>query len=386
MYKNFLLYGHGGAYNHGSEAIIRCTVDLIKKKYPQSKIILSTHFKDQDIEFGMPVDEYCERDFKYVLKDKNSEEKGLYDHLIYRSTLDKIEKDSVCLSVGGDNYCYNNWHRWKSIHEKALEVSANSILWSCSIEPSMITNEMMDTLRTHHLITARESITYNALKDKGLNNVILCSDIAFLLESKETLLPPNFIEGNTVGINISPLVLRREVNKGMVMENINRLIQYILDRSDMNIALIPHVVMPMDNDYTLLKGLYEELKYKERVSIISDKLSAAEYKYVISKCRFSICARTHASIAAYSSSIPTIAIGYSIKAKGIAKDLGVEDYVLELGEFLNGYSLLNMFELMKQNEYNFSQMLKKKMITYKNNAKVDLSYNNNFFTLNNLSK
>lgn len=46
MYKNFLLYGHGGAYNHGSEAIIRCTVDLIKKKYPQSKIILSTHFKD----------------------------------------------------------------------------------------------------------------------------------------------------------------------------------------------------------------------------------------------------------------------------------------------------------------------------------------------------
>ena len=69
------------------------------QKYPQSKII-STHFKDQDIEFGMPVDEYCERDFKYVLKDKNSEEKGLYDP-IYRSTLDKIEKDSVCLSVGG---------------------------------------------------------------------------------------------------------------------------------------------------------------------------------------------------------------------------------------------------------------------------------------------
>ena len=161
--KQFLLYGHGGAYNHGAEAIVKCTVDMIKGGYPDSKIILSTHFKDQDIEFNMPIDEYCQRDMKYVELDKNSLKKGMYDRFIYKSTLEKITGDTVCLSVGGDNYCYDNWRKWKTIHERAIEVGARSLLWSCSIEPSMIDDEMLYVLKSHNLITARESITYNAL-------------------------------------------------------------------------------------------------------------------------------------------------------------------------------------------------------------------------------
>src|SRR5690554_3757786 len=101
MSIKFILYGHGGAYNHGAEAIIKCTINLIKGSIPKSKIILSTHFKDQDLEFNIPVDEYCERDSHYVLLDKTSKQKGLYDSLIYKSTLDVIDEDSICLSVGG---------------------------------------------------------------------------------------------------------------------------------------------------------------------------------------------------------------------------------------------------------------------------------------------
>lgn len=372
MCKEFLLYGHGGAYNHGAEAIVKCTVDLIKSQYPKSKIILSTHFKEQDLEFDMPVDEYCERDLNYVALDKISVQKGIYDKLIYKSTLDKITKNMICLSVGGDNYCYNNWYRWKTIHEKALESGAKSILWSCSIEPSMIINEMLDTLRTHHLISVRENLTYSALREMGLNNVILCSDIAFLLKEKKALLPQNFIEGNTVAINISPLVLRRELVNGIIIKNINTLIKYIVDSSDMNIALIPHVVMPMDNDFSLLQEIYNGIEPKERVSLISGKLSVAEYKYIITKCRFGIFARTHAAIAAYSSCIPTIAIGYSVKAKGIALDLGFEDYVLPLNNFSDEYSLLTMFKRMMENERCLKQMLEKKISEYKQKAKINM--------------
>ncbi len=40
--------------------------------------------------------------------------------------------------------------------------------------------------------------------------------------------------------------------------------------------------------------------------------------------------RTHATIAAYSTGVPTLVVGYSVKARGIARDLfGTEDgYVL----------------------------------------------------------
>jgi len=372
IYKNFLLYGHGGAYNHGAEAIIISTVNLIRRIYPKSRIILSTHFKEQDLEFGMPVDEYCERNLEFVKLEQSSKQKGLYNNTIYKETLDRVEADSICLSVGGDTYCYGNWHRWATIHKRALKVGAKSILWSCSIEPSMITDEMLDVLRTHDLITARESITYNALRGKGLNNVVLCSDIAFLLNPKETLLPKNFIVDNTVAINISPLVVRRESVQGITLKNIKTVIEYIINNSNMNIALIPHVLMPMDNDFLLLKKIYNEIGQQERVSLISDKLSATEYKYIISKCRFSICARTHAGIASYSSCVPTIAIGYSVKAKGIALDLGFNDYVLSIKDLINEDNLVSMFKHMVSNESFLRQMLKKNMRVYKQKANVKI--------------
>ena len=51
-----------------------------------------------------------------------------------------------------------------------------------------------------------------------------------------------------------------------------------------------------------------------------------ELKGCISRCRFLVAARTHASIAAYSTGVPTLVAGYSVKARGIARDLfGTED-------------------------------------------------------------
>ena len=366
--KKFLLYGHGGSYNHGAEAIIRSTIEIIKKKPPYSYIILSTHFKEQDIEFGIDVDEYCERDMYYVVLDKSSQEKGKYDKDIYKSTIDKIDKNTVCLSVGGDNYCYDNWRKWKVIHERAIEAGAKSILWSCSIEPSMMDNEMIDTLRTHHAITARESITYNSLKAHGLNNVVPCSDVAFALNSMQTALPNNFIEHNTVGINLSPLVVRREKKQGIILENVTTLIEYIIENTDMNVALIPHVVMSMDNDYTLLNKVYGKFS-SNRICLISDKLSASQYKYVISKCRLGVFSRTHATIAAYSSGIPCIAIGYSVKAAGIGHDLGVGDYVIGLDKFVNGFSLCTMFRSLIKDEKILSDKLEKNIETYVENSR-----------------
>ena len=371
MNKKFLLYGHGGSYNHGAEAIVKCTVDMIKMRYPDSKVILSTHFKEQDIEYRIPVDEYCQRDMKYVELDKNSSEKGMYNSFIYKSTLEQITGDTVCLSVGGDNYCYDNWRKWKAIHERAIEEGARSILWSCSIEPAMIDDEMLDVLKSHHLITARESITYNALKDRGFHNIRLCSDVAFLLEPKEYSLPENFLMGNTVGINISPLIIRREKTEGIVIKNVEKLINLVINTTDMNIALIPHVLMPMDNDLEILEKIYNGIENKKRICFVNKNISAAEYKYIISNCRLGVFGRTHASIAAYSTFVPSMVIGYSVKSKGIAKDLGLEDFVLPIEGFHNDYCMISMFEKLMNNEQNIKKILDDKIPLYKERAMAD---------------
>lgn len=359
--KRFLLYGHGGAYNHGAEAIVKCTSMQLKKQIENCEIILSTHFLNQDMQFGMPVDSYCVRNEEYVALDKASEIKGLYDDQIYAQTISKIMPEHICLSVGGDNYCYNNWQRWNAIHNRILECGARDILWSCSIEPNMMSDLMIEHLSTFDLITARESITYDALQTHGLKNVVRCADVAFLLKEKKVEFPDNFIEKNTVAINISPLVLRRELKRGVLIDNLEQSIQYVLDETNMNILFIPHVTMPMDNDMEPLLELYEKYycisKYSNRVSIAKADLSAAELKYLIARCRFGIFARTHASIAAYSSIVPCIVLGYSIKSAGIAKDLGMQDYVIPIYEINDKVELVSLFRQLIKEEFNLKSML-----------------------------
>ncbi|MDR0951762.1 MAG: polysaccharide pyruvyl transferase family protein [Oscillospiraceae bacterium] len=318
MTNHFLLYGHGGSYNHGAEAITRCTIELLRKLSPGCRINLSTHFAAQDREFSLPADEFIERD----LSGKTNAE-------IYAPTIERIKPGSVCFHVGGDNYCYKNWQRWSTIHYAALERGAYSILWSCSIDPEVIDNEMLVALKTHHLITARESITYNALLERGCTNIIKVSDIAFALEPEKVDIGIN----NYVALNVSPLVVRK---KPLVLDAFRALAEYILAETSYNIALVPHVVQPADNDFDALREL--SIGDVTRVTLVSDKLSAAQYKYVISKARACISARTHAAIAAYSSGVPTLAVAYSAKAHGIAKEVGLP--VIDLAEITDANSLI----------------------------------------------
>lgn len=319
--KHYLLYGHGGAYNHGSEAAVRCTVKLLRERSPGCRVTLSSHFPEQDRQLALDADEIVGRNTA-----------GKTNAEIYAAAVSRITPETVCLSVGGDNYCYPNWQRYAAVHYAALERGARSVLWSCSIEPSMLDGEMLAALRTHHLITVREDVSFAALRERGLDNIVRVSDIAFALEPEEAELPPR----PYAALNLSPLVLRRNP---ALLDEYQRLADEILDRTDWNITLVPHVEMPMDNDCEALAKLRGPA---ERVFPIRPGLSAAKYKYIIAHAELLAASRTHATIAAWSSGVPAIAVGYSAKARGVAADVGQENWVLD-AETLSGDALSAMF-------------------------------------------
>ena len=80
-----------------------------------------------------------------------------------------------------------------------------------------------------------------------------------------------------------------------------------------------------------LKKLISKLdRGTEYFKLIPDNLNAAETKWVISKMAVFAGARTHATIAAISSGIPTLSFAYSLKARGINDDIyGHAEYCLE---------------------------------------------------------
>lgn len=367
-----ILYGHGGSGNHGCEAIVRSTVTMLNQP-----IYLFSSNEKQDIQYG--IGEICtvspDKDISLTRGSKEwfvssiqTKLTGKIDMQIrYRKKelLEKINKDDIYLSIGGDNYCYPGTEILAAERNVIQKHGAKAVLWGCSVEPKLLDNpNIAKDLASYDLITARETISYEALQ-KVNPNTVLVSDPAFTLDKQVCSLPKGWAKGNTIGINASPLIMQSAKNGKLVYEAYRNLIKEILGSTDSVIALIPHVVWKENDDREPLTALYNEFKDSNRVILLGD-YNCMELKGFISQCRMFIGARTHATIAAYSTCVPTIVLGYSVKSKGIAKDLFGTDknYVLPVQNMKNALELAYAFRWLHKYEYKINNHLKKAIPEY----------------------
>ena len=357
---NINLYYHGGSKNHGCEAIVRSTNKILNMP-----LNLYSKSPEEDKYYGIDKlmnIEYDNETFfsKMTLKYLIS---ALYIKL-FNSTIKNtqfkrenlirnIKNNDICLSIGGDNYCYAGIEILGDLNTIMHKKGAKTVLWGCSINPEILKNEKVKKdLLKYNLIIVRESLTYHALKDIGIEkNVRLYPDPAFQLDMEELPLPKGFKENDTIGINISPLICNYEKSNGNAIKNYENLIRHIINTTSSQIILVSHVVKDDSNDILVIKDLYNKFKDSNRVIILED-YNCQQLKGFISKCRMFIGARTHATIAAYSTCVPTLVVGYSIKAKGIAKDIfgTYKNYVIPVQSLNNENDLIEAFEWLKNNE------------------------------------
>lgn len=369
MYRLFV---HAGSGNHGCEAIVRTTVDILDKP-----ITLFSRKPELDIKYG--IDKIC--DLKYdeqrlvsrksvawflaAFQTKFFRKIDLAIKNQYKALLDNVSANDIYISIGGDNYCYPGTDLLATINRNIKKKGAKLVLWGCSVEPELIEQpEIAKDLSSFDLITAREAISYAALKSVN-SNVIKVSDPAFSLKTEMLPLPEKWIEGNMVGINASPLILKSGKNSNVIYKAYRMLIEEIINNTTYGIALIPHVICDGNDDLTLLSQLYEEYKESNRVVLIGDH-NCMQLKGYIARCRFFVGARTHATIAAYSSCIPTLVLGYSVKSRGIAVDLFGTDknYVLPVQVLNHPEELVEHFQWLLNHESEIKMHLEKIMPEY----------------------
>lgn len=361
-----MMFAHAGSLNRGCEAIVRSSSKIIKDKIEDASIILASNKPNTDkvienIDFifnGNSINESLSllKKFRaYIeLKALNSQQFVLTER--YKSIVDRIDDVDVCLSIGGDNYCYGEQEWLYAIDKNIKKKNKRLVLWCCSIGEEDMSEEKLQDLKTFDLILARESLTYKVLTSRGLTNVKLVADPAFTMVKEELPLPNGWKENDTVGLNFSPLVLKRNPK---AMEATINLIKYILKTTESVIALTPHVMEVENDDSELLKELYEKFKNTNRVILLPNNLTAIQYKGYIARMRFFIGARTHATIAAYSNFVPTMVLGYSIKSRGIAKDLfGEEKLVLGINDISNTEKLTKAFDELLKDENKIRKTLK----------------------------
>lgn len=364
-----MMFAHGGSLNRGCEAIVRSSTNIIKEEVDEAKIYLISSKPETDkiitkldgIYDGSTksIAKYSYDWWMALLKVKMFNDESYAIAKMEDNIIKHIKNMDVCLSIGGDNYCYGEQPALYEIDKKVKAAGKKLVLWGCSIGEEDMSERKLGDLKQFDLILARETLTYNMLKNKGLNNVKLCADPAFTMEKEELELPKGWQEENTIGLNFSPLVWNRNKDSQVAVRD---LINHILDTTDSTIALTPHVMQDGNNDYEVLHTYYEEFKNTGRVIILPNNLNAIQYKGYIARMRFFIGARTHATIAAYSNCVPTMVLGYSIKSKGIAKDLfGEEKLVLNIEEISNSNKLKAKFDEMVREEDQLRRKLEQTM-------------------------
>ena len=367
------LYAHAGSSNHGCEAIVRSTVDILNSM----DVTLFSNNVKSDKRYG--IDKICvleeERNGGALIYNaikitelmgiSNSYFINVFNKNIYKAL--KKDDNSIYMSIGGDNYCDGTYYYYLAYLNKVInKMGKKTVLWGCSIEPEIIRKKSIKKdLERYSSIVARESITYKALIDNNVKTKIyLKPDPAFCLKKVESKLSRKIKGNGYIGINISPLIIGREKDNGIILKNYNNLVEYILSNTDYNIIFIPHVLMNGNNDLDVIEELVKN-KRNDRIIIAKD-YGCEELKGIISECEIFIGARTHSTIAAYSTCVPTLVVGYSVKSKGIAKDLfgTYENYVLPIQNMKTDNDLCSSFQWIERNKYDIKMKLKSIMPKY----------------------
>ncbi len=381
----FLLAGNSTYTNHGSEAIVRGTVIILREFFDRPEIVSAETER-------FPYSDVPETDLGIIHKPVflpkphstqwffNQARKAIltrpvaYKHFA-RGLLPEIKKADAVLSLGGDGY---RKRPFLPIAENDLAVEAKIpvILWGASVEPFAgslkYQKSVFNHLRRLNAIFVRETISQEYLADNGVkDNVYLVDDPAFLMEP-EMPGDSEFVENlprGAIGISLSGLFLNQTRFSENHEDAVYRIVEAVRQRFGRPIILVPHCVSYANDDHAFLEGVLRENASRWPDVICLPKLCpAAEIKWVISKLHAFVGARAHSTIAAFSTYVPTVSLVYSFKAEGFNQRLfNCLDYVVKK-EQCEPELIVEKLELVLDNHDEIRKTLREKMVEVKKGA------------------
>lgn len=368
------LYGIGGLYNYGCEAIVRGTVAIIRKAIPNAHITYYSMRADED------KIKVADLDIDVVaLKKGYSFGARVINHLLrklniaYRvgekSFKQIVDFSDVIISIGGDIYTipeyirnqerYPYYKKLVQFGEYALQKGKILIIFGASIGPFGLYKKAQRYYFKHFskvsLIVAREQRCIQYLNENAIeNNVCFMPDPAFAVSLDKTY---DDNKPQYIGINLSALSVKEiygDVTDDMLLK-LAKKIEDIIRLTRLNVLLIPHVLSPVneeDNDLIFLKRLYnlldEDMKAKAK---ICEPYSFLDAKKILRKCRILVASRMHCAINGVSESVPTLFLSYSEKAKGMVRFVYGDDRFLLTLQDVNSKLPSRVIQMLDQEEH-----------------------------------
>lgn len=389
--KKIFFTGHITFSNRGTEAILKSLCSIIDMNYKDISFIIPSDdpTRDKKLWGNDPNVEFVKISIPFYVRLWTQLTRFNFLQKFFikfapklpRSYLELISSADYVFSVGGDMYTYEGrFPLWIYLSDQfAHKVCKKVYLVGATI--SEFPNKDHKYLLMEHFsgfekILLRDSSSFHRLKNSyRAENIVLTADSAFSLEPKKSSFIDDIFNNNSddeiyVGINVSPLLdrLGDTVNLKLALESL------ILSKPNYKFIFISHVFASGNNDLDYIKDLISSFsKVYKNIEVIDKQLSSQELKYAISKLNLLIAARTHATIAAYSSGVPVINIAYSDKAFGIALDMyGTDEYAIPFQD-INPKKLSAKVNDILRNKENILNLSNSKVDNLKNLCKDNLS-------------
>lgn len=338
--NKIVLLGNGSPENGGCEAITKGTWTILKECC-QPCSILDAYFNYDHTVKLIPTSEVNPINYPkrwswkwWLLQFTLRFSDCLTGCLLFSSHKKAIQQADVVLSLGGDTYSldYGVPQRFIAMDKYVKKQGTKMVIWGASIGPFTENPSFEQKIAKHFredvdLILVREQVTKDYLQSLGVTeNVHVVADPAFMMKpedcSAKITLPSRYI-----CINFSDL-MAKYVTDGNLEDWISICVQTIdglCEKFQYPMVFIPHV----KSDFSFGNQVLSRCKHKSHVQMVPRELNAAEMKWIISRAVCNIACRTHSTIASFSTGVPTVSLGYSIKSKGLNIQMyGHEDYLV----------------------------------------------------------
>lgn len=401
---HFLLVGHEGSHNRGCESLVRSTVEILRREYPDSHVTVASMYPEHDRPlldiknldvvpgvslcpelYDVKIDNvsHCfsflpqKKSVKYFLRSiipcgliplikkrliypRPRSESGF--RMVRHLKPLMLSADAV-ISIGGDLFI-EDWGAPPIYPLESLEfaqfLGCKTLIWGASIWPikaKWLQDRVRQLFYQCDLVTVRDDPSYEYLASLGIKeNIFRVSDGAFLMPStpsEKTCIQMSSNPKWLLAFNGSPLMYAYmdSTKAHKFLLDISSFFRNIIDTKQFGVVFVPHDAYPAPAERDFLYEVMQAVNRPLSVYMPPLGLNAPETKAVIGECDYFIGMRFHSIIAALSHFIPSLGLSYSPKFSGLFQDVyGHDRYLLSYENISLEYWHVKLEELEKERD------------------------------------
>lgn len=388
--EKYVFITGGELFNKGAQSMSFIVVDEIKKRYPNTKVVLLStpdfeRSEEDKAQYNFEIMPFTSGwvydlvgggiskawDLKNMIKGKSSDKYAKYKDILD----ERLDHTLAIIDVSG--YALSSQFRSERSINLLLRIllakkrKIKMVIMPQSFGPfdfegksKFIINYLMkSTLSYPEKIYAREQEGYELLKNKfNLTNVEKSYDMVLL--NKELNLNNVFTEvpdiktfDNVKGIGIVPNKENvKHGNKDEVLKLYQLMIEKLLTAGK-TVYIARHSFDDLEACNTV-KSLFPD---NDNVKLIDEEISAIAFDHLVEKFDFVIGSRFHSIVHSYKNAVPCIALGWATKYRELLAEFDQNEYIFDVREKINPDNVEVALDKMLDNYEHESDKIKMKL-------------------------